>query len=52
MSVDLPTPLPANMPQRCPLPMVSNESMDRTPRDNISCIRGLSNGLIRVPLTE
>ena len=45
MSVDLPTPEPAMMPTRCPLPKVNRLLMERTPTSRMSVMRGRCNGL-------
>ena len=45
MSVDLPTPEPAMMPTRWPLPRVSRLLMERTPTSRMSVMRGRCRGL-------
>jgi hypothetical protein len=45
MSVDFPTPEPAMMPTRWPLPRVKRPFMARTPTSRGSEMRGLSRGL-------
>lgn len=44
--VDLPTPDPAKMPIRCPLPTVFKPSMALIPKCSLSRIGGLSKGFI------